>query len=68
MILAILFLLDFSILIVIFAVCNLLLLSIITCEDKDSFPDSFAVPLPPKVKKRTEKYVLFVRLAVHVNH
>ena len=37
-------------------------------EDRDLFPDGFAIPSPPKVKKRTEKYVLFVRLAVHVNH
>ena len=36
--------------------------------DRDSFPDGFTIPLPPKVKKRTEKYVLFVRLTVHVNH
>ena len=36
-------------------------------EDRDSFPDGFAIPSLPKVKKRTEKYV-FVRLAVHVNH
>ena len=26
-----------------------------TSEDRDSFPDGFAIPLPPKVKKRTEK-------------
>ena len=26
-----------------------------TSEDRDSFPDGFEIPLPPKVKKRTEK-------------
>ena len=39
-----------------------------TNEDRDSFLNGLAIPLPPKVKKRTEKYALFVRLAVHVKH
>ena len=67
MILAILFLLDFSILI---HICSMKFVITFNnaSEDRDSLPDSFAIPLPPKVKKRTEKYVLFVRLAVHVNH
>ena len=37
-------------------------------EDRDSFPDGFAIPLFSKVKKRIAKYVLFVRLTAHVNH
>ena len=27
-------------------------------EDRDSFPDGFAIPLPPKIKKPTEKCVV----------
>ena len=37
-------------------------------EVRDSFPEGFAIPLSPKVKNRIAKYVLFVRLTVHVNH